>query len=195
MKTLLTLALAATLGVASFANASNENIAEMSSVRSKEKKIAVNLAEGIGKVKVSILDHNGKQLHQRSLNVKNTTKLPYDLSEMPAGEYFVVIESAPKNPVKDKMVYSVETTDSPAALPLMAYGKAIDGDSFRLSVIGLEEPGVNVEIFDAKGKTIFEESVKQPEAFTKVYHLKNLKIGEVSVKVTDSKGRTRNLYL
>lgn len=195
MKTLVTLALAATLGVASFANASNENIAEMSSVRSKEKKIAVNLAEGIGKVKVSILDHDGKQLHKRNLNVKNSMRLPYDLSEMPAGEYFVVIESAPKNPIADKMVYSVETTESPASPPLMAYGKAIDGDSFRLSVIGLDEPGVSVEIFDAKGKTIFEESIKQPEAFTKVYHLKNLKVEDVSLRVTDAKGRTRNLYL
>jgi hypothetical protein len=195
MKTLLTLALAATLGVASYANASNENIAEMSSVRAKDKKIAVNLAEGMGKVKVSILDRDGKQLHQRNLNVKNTTKLPYDLSEMPSGEYFVVIENTSKNPLKDKIVYSVETTDAPQEYPLMAYGKAIDSDSFRLSVIGLDEPGVSIEIFDSNGKTIYEESIKHPEAFTKVYHLKNLQVEDVSLKVTDAKGRTRNLYL
>lgn len=195
MKTLLTLALAASLGVASYANTSNENISEMSSVRAKDKKIAVNLAEGMGKVKVSVLDGKGKHLHHVNLNIKNSTKLPIDLSEMPSGEYFVVIENGPKNPVQEKIVYSVETTDAPAAYPLMAYGKVIDSDSFRLSVIGLDEPGVNVEVLDSRGRTIFEESITQPEAFTKVYHLKNLTVGEVSLRVTDAKGRTKNLYL
>ena len=195
MKTLLSLALAATLGAASYANPSDENIAEMSAVRANDKKISVSLAEGIGKVKVSILDSKGKQLHQRNLNVKSDIRLPYDLSEMPAGEYFVVIENGPNSPEKDKIVYSVETVDAPPPYPLMAYGKKLDDDSFRLSVIGLDEPGVTVEIFDLRGKTIFEESITQPEAFTKVYHLKNLKVNDVTLKVTDAKGRTKNLYL
>ena len=76
MKKLLTLALAATLGVASFANASNEGIEELSSVRSKDKKVAISLKEGLGKVKLEILDSEGHKLHQQFVKVNHST--PYN---------------------------------------------------------------------------------------------------------------------
>lgn len=195
MKKLLTLALAATLGVASFANASNEGIEEMSSVKANEKKVSIILREGLGKVKLVILDSEGKKLHQQFVKVNNDLKIPYDFSFMPAGEYQVMIESN----INDKensetVVYTVETKESAAAQPLMAYSKSLDDDSFKLTVIGLEEPGVKVEIFNHRGKTIYSEEINQPEAFTKVFHLKNLTIDDVSVKVSDKTGRVRNLY-
>jgi len=195
MKKLLTLALAATLGVASFANASNEGLEEMSSVRSKDKKVAVSLKEGLGKVKLAILDSDGKKLHQQIIKVKEDVQVPYDLSQLPAGEYQVMIESNIKEPNSETMIYTVETTEAPAALPLMAYGKSLDENSFRLAVIGLEEPGTKVEILDSTGRAIFSEKIDQAEAFTKVYHLKNLSTKDVSLKVTDATGRTKTLYL
>jgi hypothetical protein len=141
------------------------------------------------------LNADGKKLHQQFVKVKQDVMVPYDMSQLPAGEYQVLIESNIKEPSHDMAMFTVETKDSKSDLPLMAYGKSIDDDSFRLSVIGLEEPGVQVEIFDHKGKTIYSEKINQPEGFTKVFHLSNLTTKDVSIKVTDTIGRTKYLNL
>jgi 3,4-dihydroxy-2-butanone 4-phosphate synthase len=195
MKKLLTLALAATLGVATLANASNEDLKTLSSVKATEKKVNITLREGLGKVRLAIMNADGKKLHQQFVKVKQDVMVPYDMAQLPAGEYQVLIESNIKEPSHDMAMFTVETKDSKSDLPLMAYGKSIDDDSFRLSVIGLEEPGVQVEIFDHKGKTIYSEKINQPEGFTKVFHLSNLTTKDVSIKVTDTIGRTKYLNL
>lgn len=195
MKKLLTLALAATLGVATLANASNEDLKTLSSVKATEKKVNITLREGLGKVRLAILNPDGKKLHQQFVKVKQDVVVPYDLSKLPAGEYQVVIESNIKEPSHDVAMFTVETKESKSSMPLVAYGKSIDDDSFRLSVVGLEEPGVQVEIYDQKGKTIYSEKIDQPEGFVKVFHLSNLTTKDVSIKVTDSIGRTKYLNL
>ncbi|WP_373495529.1 DUF3244 domain-containing protein [Aquiflexum sp.] len=195
MKKLLTLALAATLGVATLANASNEDLKTLASVKTTEKKVSITLREGLGKVRLAILNSDGQKLHQQFVKVKQDVIVPYDLSELPAGEYQVMIESNIKEPSHDMAIFSVETKNSKSSYPLVAYGKKIDNDSFKLSVVGLDEPGVQVEIFDYKGRTIFTETINQAEGFVKVYRLSDLTIKDVSVKVTDKLGRTKNLYL
>ena len=195
MKKILTLALAATLGVATLANASNEDLKTLSSVKATEKKVNITLKEGLGKVRLAILNADGKKLHQQFVKVKQDLMVPYDLSQLPAGEYQVVIESNIKEPSHDMAMFTVETKDSKSALPLVAFGKSIDNDSFRLSVIGLEEPGVQVEIYDHRGKTIYSEEINQPEGFTKVFHLSNLTTKDVSIKLTDTLGRIKYLNL
>lgn len=193
MKKLLTLALAATLGMASFANASNEGIEEMSSVKTKEKKVSIILREGLGKVRLAIFDSEGKKLHQQFLRVNNDLKVPYDLSYLPAGEYQVMIESNINKANSETLFYTVETKEAPAPFPLMAYGTSLNENSFKLTVIGLEEPGIKVEIFNQKGNAIFTEEIEDYEAFSKVYHLENLTVKDILLKVTDKKGRDRNL--
>jgi len=192
MKTLLTLALAATLGVTSYANETNEKA--LAEVRAKDSKVSVTLREGAGKVRLAILDPDGKKLHQQTVHVKNDLRVPYDLSELPAGEYTVMIESNVNQPFSEKEVFTVETKATPQALPLMAYGKAIDDDSIKLTVIGLEEPGVKVQIMDSNGKNLYVDKIDEPEAFTRVYNMKNVSIEDISITVTDKKGRVKTLY-
>ncbi|MFD2201144.1 DUF3244 domain-containing protein [Shivajiella indica] len=192
MKTLLTLALAAALGASSYANESNEKA--LAEVRAKDSKVSVTLREGAGKVRLAILDTDGKKLHQQTVHVKNDLRVPYDLSELPAGEYKVMIESNINQSFSEKEVFTVETKSAPDVLPLMAYGKAIDDDSIKLTVIGLEEPGVKVEITDSKGKNLHIDKIDEPEAFSRVYSFKNIDVKDVSITVTDNKGRVKNLY-
>lgn len=194
MKTLITLALAASMGLASLAHASNENAAALSSVTTKDNKISVYLKEGMGKVKLAILDEDGKTLHSQRVKVKTDIKVPYDLSKLPSGEYHVLIESNIKENNADYTIYTVETKEEPIAYPLMAYGKNLDNSAFKLTVIGLEEPGVEVTIVDSKGKVLLKESIQEPNAFKKVYRLENIKTENVSVIVKDQKGRVKNLY-
>jgi peptidyl-tRNA hydrolase len=193
MKTLLTLALTVTLGVSGPAIAANENINEFSNVQAKNKTIVVNLKEGLGKVKLAVYDQKGIKVHQLFVNVKQNTKIPYDLSQLPAGEFTVLIENKSKSS-SDKASYTVQTKDEPMEIPLMAYGKALSDNSFQLSVIGLEKPGVNVELLNKDGNIVYKEKVVQEEGFVKVYHLKNMKTSDIHVKVTDVKGRHKKLY-
>jgi hypothetical protein len=192
MKTLLTLALAATLGVTSYANETNEKA--LAEVRAKDSKVSVTLREGAGKVRLAILDPDGKKLHQQTVHVKNDLRVPYDLSELPAGEYMVMIESNVNQPFSEKEVFTVETKVAPQALPLMAYGKAIDDNSIKLTVIGLEEPGVKVQIMDSNGKNLYLDKIDEPEAFTRVYNMKNVPLQDISITVSDKKGRVKTLY-
>ena len=190
-KFITTFALVASLGFASFSFAANENLAALSEVKSANNKVKVTLREGLGKVRVAVLDSKGKYMHQQTVFVKNDVILPIDLSQLPVGEYHVMIENAKDG---DRTFTTIETKTPPSAYPLMAYRKHIDDNSFKLTVIGLDQPGVNVEILDRQGKKIYGESINEPEAFTKVYHLANLKNDEVSVRVVDSKGRSKSLF-
>lgn len=195
MKTLLTLALAFSLGATSLANAASENITALSSVKANNNKVVVYLKEGLGKVRLAIIDTKGKKLHQQTIWVKNDVKVPYDLSSLPFGEYQVQLESnLNEKGAEENLVYTVETTEQPIALPLMAYGKSLDEKTIRLAVIGLEIPGVIVEIMNSEGNQVFKEEIAQPEGFTKIYHLDNLSTKDISMRVTDAKGRTKTLY-
>lgn len=194
MKTFITLALAATIGLASFAHASNENTAALSSVKTKNNKVNVYLKEGMGKVKLAILNHEGKTLHSQKVNVKNDIKVPYDLSNLPVGEYQVLVQSNIKENNADYTIYTVETKDEPITYPLMAYVKNLDNEGFKLTVIGLEEPGVEVKITTQKGKTIYKEFIDEPKAFEKVYKLDKINAKDIIVHVKDQQGRVKNLY-
>ncbi len=184
-------ALVASLGFASFSFAANENLAALSEVKSANNKVKVTLKEGLGKVKVAILDTKGKMLHRQTIHVKNGVILPIDLSNLPVGEYHVMIENTKDG---DRTFTTVETTTPKSAYPLMAYRKQIDDNSFKLTVIGLDQPGVKVDILDRQGKKIYAESINESGAFTKVYHLSNLKNEDVFIKVVDSQGRSKTLF-
>lgn len=194
MKKFLTLALAATLGVASFANANNEKVSSLAEVKNSNNRVRVVLKEGLGKVRLALLNEEGKKLHQQTVFVKNDVLVPYNLTELPAGTYHLMIENSSKGSENDMVIYEVERKEDPVNLPLTAFRKDLNENSVKVSVIGLDEPGVQVEFSDRFGEKIYSEMVNQPEAFSKVYTFKNMKAKDVNIHLTDAKGRTKNLF-
>ncbi|MGY6521163.1 MAG: DUF3244 domain-containing protein [Mongoliitalea sp.] len=193
MKTILTFALAAVLGTSSFANNSEESISNLTNVQAKEKKVQVTLKEGAGKVKVHILDANGKRLYQRNIRVQGDVRVPFDLTALPCGEYQVAVIS--KEDPSNQSIHNVQIAESAIIeYPLMAYVKQMDEDSFKLTVIGLEEPGTKVQILDEYGRKVYGESVNETGAFSRVYHLRQMKLENLSVQVSDAQGRIKNLH-
>ncbi|UJP64112.1 DUF3244 domain-containing protein [Mongoliitalea daihaiensis] len=193
MKTILTFALAAVLGTNSFANGSEESTSNLAVVQAKEKKVQVTLREGAGKVKVHILDADGKRLYQRLVRVQEDVLVPFDLTALPCGEYQVAVISK-ENP-SNQSVHKVQITENPVVeYPLMAYAKPIDEASFKLTVIGLEKPGTDIQILDEYGKKVHQESVTAVGGFSRVYQLKQLSLENLRVKVRDADGRVKNLY-
>ena len=112
---------------------------------------------------------------------------------MPVGEYKDQITTPEEN-----VEYRVKTFDheqSPESLPLVAFGKTIDDETISLTVVGLTEPGVEVEIRSAKtDRKIYVEHIDQEDGFKKQYSLRGVDSDEVYVKVTDALGRVKNLY-
>jgi hypothetical protein len=193
MKTLFTFALAGLLATSSFAAHENEDLMALSSVSSNYQKVNVHLKDGVGKAKISIMDKNGKLLHQRKVKVQENLLVPYNLNNLPAGEYKVRISTE-----DDEVVYTVETTErapEKISYPLMAYGKLVNDDTINLAVIGLSEPGVDVAIrMEKGGKIIHQEKIDQAEGFRKDFILKGVSPSEVYFELKDAQGRTRVIH-
>lgn len=194
MKTLFTFALAGLLAISTLAANSNEDLLADTDARAKFKKVNILLNEGVGKAKVAILDDEGKVLHQRKVNVGDEKVIvPYDLNNMPCGEYQVKITTE-----DEEVIYKVETFDRKpeiGELPLMAYGKIVDDETVNIAVIGLTEPGVEVTVrYADSNKIIHTETVDHPDGFRKDYKLKGVNPEDVYFQLTDNLGRTKTLY-
>lgn len=194
MKTLLTFALAGLLATSSFAFA-GEDLKANSSVSTHYKKISVLLNEGVGKAKIAIMDMKGKKLHQRTVKAKEDLRIPYDLNDLPCGEYQVMITTD-----DEEVIYTVETVDkvepAPLVYPLMAYGKKVNNYTINLVVVGLKEAGVDVKIKKVlDDRLVHQEMIDQPEGFKKDYRLNGISPEEVYFEVTDAIGRTRKIYI
>ncbi|NVJ87300.1 MAG: hypothetical protein HWE15_13400 [Algoriphagus sp.] len=194
MKTLFTFALAGLLATSTLAANSNEDLLDNTDARAKFKKVNVLLKEGIGKTKVAILNEDGKILHQRKVKVGDEKVLiPYDLNNMPCGEYQVKISTE-----EDEVIYTVETFDKRLEMdeyPLMAYGKIVDDETVNIAVIGLSEPGVDIKVrYADSNKLIHAETINHPDGFRKDFKLKGVSPDEVYFEITDNLGRTKNLY-
>lgn len=195
MKTLFTIALAGILSTGAFASSNADDLAANSAVKAKFKKVNVLLKEGVGKAKVTLMDKEGKILHSKKVMVDDQQKiLPYDLNDMPCGTYQVKITTE-----EEEITYQVATFEKRVPieeLPLMAYGKAIDSETINLSVIGLDEPGVEVKVrHNITDQVIHSEYVSQEEGFRKNYRLRGVTSDEVYFDLKDAKGRSKKLYL
>ncbi|SFH03764.1 hypothetical protein SAMN04487988_1145 [Algoriphagus hitonicola] len=194
MKTLFTIALAGLLSTGAFASSNADDLAANSAVKAKFKKVNVLLKEGVGKAKVTLMNKEGKVLHTKKVNVSDQQKiLPYNLDDMPCGTYQVKITTD-----EEEVTYEVATFEKRIPieeLPLMAYGKVIDSETINLSVIGLEEPGVEVKVrHNITDQIIHSEFVSQEEGFRKNYRLRGVTSDQVYFDLKDSKGRSKKLY-
>jgi hypothetical protein len=194
MKTLFTLALAGALSFSSLAATEADDLMALSGVQAKFKKVNVLLKAGVGEAKVSLYDEAGKRLHQKKVKVgEGDIIIPYNLDGLPAGEYQVKITTE-----SEEIVHSVVTFEKPippSEFPLMAYGKVLDGETLGLTVIGLDQPGVDVEIrHELTNKVIHREEISQPDGFRKNYKLKGVSPEDVYLYVTDTKGRSKTIH-
>ncbi|MFD2035965.1 DUF3244 domain-containing protein [Belliella marina] len=197
MKTLLTFALALSLGASTFAKEGTTNVKGSSHVKTHEKTIKVTLGEDLGKVRMTITDENGKKLHQRMMMVKSNVTIPFNLSELPAGQYNIEVASFEKKDMVGVANYKVETKEPATQIqyPLMASGKIVEDNRVRLSVFGLEKPGVKILIKDEYGKVLHKETINEEAGFIKYYNFKNIDPQGKTLELEDVKGRQKTIQL
>lgn len=201
MKTLFTIVLASLISFSSFASnenftsIENEDLMSLSEVSTQFKHVNVLLKGGVGDIRIAIYNKEGKKLTQRKVKERaDDVLVPYNLEDLPCGEYQVEITSA-----DERVVYTVNTYNKaiPAAeLPLMAYGKQIDDNTINISVIGLTEPGVEVKIkSESRNSVIHSEYISTPKGFRKDFSFNNMDLQDIYFELTDALGRTKTIHI
>lgn len=189
MKTLLISTL--TLGISFLSLAEpKETLMETTSVRARYEKVRVTFKEPMEKVFISILDSDGRRIMKNKYKSKEPLTIPFDLSNLPTGDYKVKIETE-----EEVAFYDITTVEKKIVeKPLMAYGKYKNSNTINLLVVGLEKPGVSVEIFNTQGQKISKEFIEVPEGFSRDYRFVHPRAGKVYFRLKDSQGRIKYVY-
>lgn len=190
MKTLLFSALALGITFISSAAPNDKPLTELATVRTTYGKVRITFKEPMDKVYISILDAEGDQLYRTKYKTKEPVTIPYDLSKLPVGDYQVKIETG-----TEVATFDIKTTEEEAvAKPLMAYGKLKDRNIVTLLVVGLEKPGVKVDLYNHMNQLLAAEYIDQPEGFAKDYRIRGLDAEKVYFRLKDSQGRVKYVY-
>ena len=188
-KMLLMSALSLGISFLTFASP-NEKLMELTSVRSAYKKVRVTFSEPMEKVFISILDKQGTQIVKTRYKTKEPVTVPYDLSNLPEGDYKIKVETEEEVAVYD--IKTVEKKETKA--PLMAYGKLKDRNTINLLVVGLHKPGVTVDIYNEFNQKIKSEFIDEPEGFSKNYRFVHQRAQKVYFHIKDAQGRSKYIY-
>jgi hypothetical protein len=190
MKMLFTSALVIGLSFFSFAGPNDETLMELTSVRTNHQKVVVTFKQAMDKVFISILDADGDLIVKKKYRTKEAVSVPYNLSDLPAGNYQVKIETA-----DEIALYDVETIErKKTEYPLMAYGKIKDKNTVNLLVVGLERPGVRVDIYNHLNQKLSSEYIDQPEGFSKDYKFLGTRTNEIYFHLKDAQGRSKYVH-
>lgn len=190
MKMLLTSALILGISFLSFGEPADESLMEVTSVRTNHQKVIITFKQAMDKVYISILDAQGDLLVKKKYRTKEPVTVPYNLSDLPEGNYQVKIET-----VDEIAVYEIKTIErKKVEYPLMAYGKLKGRNTVNLLVVGLEKPGVQVDIYNHLHQKIKSEYIDQPEGFSKDYKFVGSGVPKVYFHLKDSQGRSKYIY-
>ncbi|MDN3668702.1 hypothetical protein QWY93_05105 [Echinicola jeungdonensis] len=191
MKTLFTSALLLLgLVIIVAANPVEKNLKSFTTVETSHKHVYVHFSDAVGKVFVSIYDNKNNLVVKGNYEIKEPTIIPYNLSELRHGNYRVRVKKGGEEAIYRVTTKSVESTK----LPMVAYGKVKDRYTINIMVLGIEEPGTQVDIFDNDNCRIGSDWVNVSEGFTRDYHFKHIEARDIYFRIKDSQGRTKYLY-
>lgn len=196
MKILLTSAFILAISFLSFGEPrsseepNDETLMELTSVRTNHQKIRITFKQAMDKVYISIFNPDGDLIAKKKYRTKEPVTVPYDLSALPEGKYQVKIETEEEIALYDVRTVARKTFEK----PLMAYGKMKDKNTVNLLVVGLEKPGVRVDIYNHFNQKINSEYIDQPEGFSKDYKFLSKNANKIYFHLRDSQGRTKYVY-
>ncbi|UCS95076.1 DUF3244 domain-containing protein [Echinicola marina] len=171
--------------------AAKESLMAVTSVEANDEKVSVSFKVPVGKVTISILNEQDKILAHNRYNAKTPMNIPYDLSDLPEGYYSVKIKTK-----EEVAIYSVETKEKEKVFerPIVAFGKVVDNHTINLTVLGIEKPGTQVDIFDESNQVIATDKVKVKDGFERDYRVSNRKVEGLYIRIKDAQGRKKYIY-
>lgn len=186
MKTLVTLLMTMSLAFGSLA--AEKSLMEISSIEVGEQRFTLRMAEAVGSMHVYIIDSNGKVIDRNLFIVKGPLNIPFNMSKLPEGDYKIKLKT------KEETIDFDMENKKEVEKKLLAYVKPIDPKTFSLKVLGVEQAGTEVTIFDKSGKKIATDNIQEIGGFSKQYHLKFMKLEEIYLRVISADGKIKYLY-
>ncbi|HEY9006421.1 MAG TPA: hypothetical protein VIM75_09815 [Ohtaekwangia sp.] len=147
-------------------------------------------ANEAGKVRVSIINNSNKAVFSEVLNNVASFVRPYNFSELPEGEYTIVVED--KN---GKQVEKVQYSMSKITSFISVTEKANDPNKYILNVVNNGTDVVSVKIFAAEN-LLHEQTLQVTGNFGQVYNLNSVRTTndmKITFVVTTSAGITRTI--
>ena len=139
-------------------------------------------AQGLGNVKVSILNDKKEVVFREKVKKTGGFMRPYNFEGLKEGEYTVKIEDAFGN-------YTEKVTYSGGRIKTLIRFIKLQGEEDRYALTGRshKEERLTVRFYDAAHQLVFEQRHKVEGEFGEVYNLKQLP-GAFSIEVYDSHG-------
>lgn len=189
MKTLMTLCLALIFSATSFATPVDKLLEEVTTVETKGQTFKLSIKEAVGRVTVSIYDAKGKLVENNLFKVDQPVSVPFNLSQLPEGEYRVKVAS------NEEAVSFPIVSKKPVEERMLAYVEVLSPNTVSLRVMGIEKPGTTVSFFNARTmQKIKVDHVTELGGFSKNYVLANLTVDDVYMKVEDTAGKSKIFY-
>jgi hypothetical protein len=166
-----------------------KGLAEITTIESQDQRFDLTITEAVGKVRVSIYDDKGRLVSRQRVNVDEPVKVPYNLSQLPEGNYSVSVDS------KLETVSFDITTTKPLQKKLLAYAKKLDSHTVQVMVAGIEQPGVKVVFFDeATNRKVSTDYITEPAGFSKNYRFTKMNVEKVYMIISDTSGRSKTFH-
>lgn len=138
-------------------------------------------SENSDKVKVTIYDAASKAVFKEEIKRKSSFIRPYNLENLPYGEYTVVLEDK-NGKTEEKVVYAKEVVSVQASIIHKR-----DSRKAMVALFSTGETEVTYSVLDINDNVLYTKSeVVNGQAATS-FNLKNIK-GAVTIQVTDSNG-------
>ena len=142
-------------------------------------------SEQAGNVKITILNKQGDVVHTETIRKISNFVRPYNLSQLSAGEYKVVIQDW--NGIREEVVQfsngKIDKWINILRLP--------ENGKFLLSVKSKASDQINVNVYDRDNRLIHSEARDVKSDFAEVLTIKN--INEFTIEITDSNGVLKTL--
>jgi len=189
MKTLFTFALALSINIMSFASPTKESLATRSGVSYSYQTVKITLLNGIGKVKISVLDAKGMNLFTDYIKIKEDVVYPINMSNVPDGKYLIRISN--KEEVSEHWVdiKAKELTYQAADAAI----EVIDDQKIKVLVKGITGE-MTLKMFNSDHRLLVKDKIKGKRSYSKNYKLENLSVDNVYFTLTDSKGHQQFIH-
>ncbi len=144
-------------------------------------------AKETGNIKVSVFNNKNQLLFSEVLNNVGSFSRPYNFSELPEGEYTIVLEDKNGKQV-EKVNYFMSKVKSVISVTEVANAE----DKYKLNVTNNGTEAVTVKIYDNTNTLIHEQNVEVTGHFGLIYNLSQVKSAStVTFEVITSTGIER----
>lgn len=164
----------------------DKGLAEITAIETQDQSFNLTIKEAVGKVWVSIFNEDGRLINRNLVRAKEPIQVPFNLSQLPAGNYTVDVAS------KMESVSFDITTKKKVERKLMAYAYKLNDHTVQVKVVGIEKPGVKVAFFEEDThRKVSSDYVTEPAGFARNYKFVKMDLDKVYMVVTDFDGKSK----